>query len=328
MDPFIKFVGSSKDETLVDFFSKKKYESVSNLITKQNANIVITTRKNTLLHKSCEFGLEDLVDKLLDEDALVNVKNSSKWTPLLISLYHGHIHIAQKLLNKGADFNSVAGGNQNILTVSCKGVQLNSIKFVLDFITTNKLKLVDFLVEGMLDNLACMLSSKELTYKEANILQLECLKEMFKYQELCNIVKANNHSLLKIVFRWLKINVLHKSIKKDASSYDILLKKLRRISMFYSFCGDTKIRTVLEEDAEFDNSFIASTFKDLEELQTKRDVVTQKYKSTIEKFLQNEYTVIPNDISHIISSYIAESNNTYNNTRRKSKNKQGKFKPK
>ena len=57
----------------------------------------------TSLHWAAAQGFEELIDILLDNKVLLNVRNNYQQTPLIIALIGGHESCIEKLLKRRAD---------------------------------------------------------------------------------------------------------------------------------------------------------------------------------------------------------------------------------
>ena len=69
-----------------------------------------TTDGWTALIGAATFGLEKIVDLLLEKSAFVNVKTNSGWTALIGATFNGNKKVIKLLLEKSADFNAVFEG--------------------------------------------------------------------------------------------------------------------------------------------------------------------------------------------------------------------------
>ena len=67
------------------------------------------------LFEACRSGNYELVKKLIDDGADVNVKDNYRTTPLIYAAKNGHTEICKLLIDKGADVNIMTGYNQTAL---------------------------------------------------------------------------------------------------------------------------------------------------------------------------------------------------------------------
>ncbi|ORY96584.1 ankyrin repeat-containing domain protein, partial [Syncephalastrum racemosum] len=57
----------------------------------------------TLLHRTCTEGKVDKIASLLKQGANTNIRDNEGWTPLHEAARHGHVEIAELLVQHGAD---------------------------------------------------------------------------------------------------------------------------------------------------------------------------------------------------------------------------------
>ena len=78
-------------------------EAMACIQHQQGINTSCGTFENTPLHIAAEKGLADIVKRLLEEDADINVQNKFGETPLHLTAMLGHHEIAELLLENHAD---------------------------------------------------------------------------------------------------------------------------------------------------------------------------------------------------------------------------------
>lgn len=313
-DPYLKLFYQDPNFEVKHLFKNGNYNEVIKKITPNNADIILTSRKNTILHKACQFNLIELVEKLLKNGVTVDAKNFSNWTPLLIALYHGNIEIAQKLIDFGADYKIEAKHKFKILDVSIKGIQLESIKFVIKFIKEKRLSLKNFFTQdddrNILDHLVTELNSsnvRKMNKFDLRVLQLECLKLILNnHEEFCNIIDNDNNSALFICIRWIFI---YKDNKKfDKSILPIIVCKLRRILEFYKKCG---------KEIPSPEDIASEILRPISDIETIIDMVNNmneqrlfdsaQYQITMRNFLNQNLKIVPEDLIKNITEFTTEN---------------------
>lgn len=324
------------DYYIKNLFASKKYYWVSKFIDKKNSNLVLTSRKNTILHKACQFNLIELIEKLVENDVIVDSKNCSNWTPFMMAVYHGKITIASYLLKHGADFEAKTINGFNILYIACKGINKNSIEFVLHEIFKRKLEIKeyishkkDFLYHFVYQhNPRLFISHRRRTQHELNRQQLHCLRYVFKLKHFSEILNHNGHKLLMICLKWLNIfhirreNNINQEIHYGNATSDtyndnminINVFKLRRIFEYYKLhdiLGPSICDIMSEEnfpDARSPPDHILNILNNQNRTQNIRLKCCIEYHKVINVMLKNKlYINLPFEIIRNISEYTFEN---------------------
>ncbi len=104
----------SRSDILDDYISKDEVKDVliGDVFYDKNPSDTIMVNEsdsngNTLLHAACSKGRLDIVKKLIERGASVNVANSWYSTPLGYAVLRGHYEIVEFLLKHGANPNSI-----------------------------------------------------------------------------------------------------------------------------------------------------------------------------------------------------------------------------
>ena len=108
-------------------------------------NAVATTTNDAQFHDQCPFeyairsGFTEIVERLLAEPSLnVNVTFKSKFTPLTLACYCGHVDIVKLLLSNGSDINALDEMGWSPLSAACFNDHLD----ILNLLAENGAELV------------------------------------------------------------------------------------------------------------------------------------------------------------------------------------------
>jgi ankyrin repeat protein len=82
--------------------------------------------------RACYDGRTEDVIALLAEGENVNCRHAHGWTPLLLSLYHGHFATSMALIERVADASLTSNSGRNALHAAVVGGNLDCVNFVLD----------------------------------------------------------------------------------------------------------------------------------------------------------------------------------------------------
>jgi ankyrin repeat protein len=96
-------------------------------------------QKYSALHYACLYGKSQAVLKLIEWGANIDLKDSSGLTPLIYAYDNGHIELAKKLIEIGADFNLEINGNR-FITKACWRDDVEMVKFLVERKNVNPLQ--------------------------------------------------------------------------------------------------------------------------------------------------------------------------------------------
>jgi len=111
---------------------KGHYEIVKYLVEEQNALVdIIDNEKETPLLKASYNGYKDIVNFLKKKNANINYRDREGWTALHNACSRGFCDIAQFLINSDADINSQNATGQTPLMIACSKGFLNIIQLLI-----------------------------------------------------------------------------------------------------------------------------------------------------------------------------------------------------
>ena len=86
------------------------------------AGTIEASEVTAILMSAALIGQATVLRTLLDQGADVNARDPSGWTPLLETVFAGHMEAAQTLLERGADVNAAdEGGWTPLMEAAAKG---------------------------------------------------------------------------------------------------------------------------------------------------------------------------------------------------------------
>lgn len=122
-------------EDITDISDEEESESRRPVRKRMKGLIRRNNKGETQLHTACIKGNVLLVQKLLNQNHPVNVRDNCGWLPLHEACLHGHIEIVKMLLDKGASINDRGGTQCNGMTPlhdSASNGHLEIIQLLLD----------------------------------------------------------------------------------------------------------------------------------------------------------------------------------------------------
>lgn len=166
----------------------------------------------TPLNIACENGHLEIVKRLVEAGADLEIKNNVKETPLLTALQAGHEEIAYYLLEKGADLFATALQKRSALHCACSMCTIKMITHLLDrgsdinestsdgdnvlvFAIPNGIDIVRFLLGKGVNKE--FVTSAFITACRAN--QVEIAKLLLEYGADINGVYEKKHELLYMI---------------------------------------------------------------------------------------------------------------------------------
>ncbi|XP_046340859.2 putative ankyrin repeat protein RF_0381 [Haliotis rufescens] len=121
------------EETPLMFAAEFGKGEVFSYLMEVGANIYKVDRDSeNILHLSCKGGNVEIVDYVLKQNVIdLNSREKKGMTPLLLSAYFGERDVFDLLIGRGADTSSVNDFGENILHFSCRGGNVDIVKYVL-----------------------------------------------------------------------------------------------------------------------------------------------------------------------------------------------------
>ncbi|XP_071094922.1 putative ankyrin repeat protein RF_0381 [Haliotis cracherodii] len=121
------------EETPLMFAAEFGKGEVFSYLMEIGANISKVDRgSENILHLSCKGGNVEIVDYVLKQNVIdLNSREKEGMTPLLLSAYLGESDAFDLLIGRGADISSVNDFGDNILHFSCRGGNVDIVKYVL-----------------------------------------------------------------------------------------------------------------------------------------------------------------------------------------------------
>ena len=113
----------------------KLFKILSKYLENNNSllNSLINQEKNNIFHISAR---ENKILSLLfyyefykDNSSVLNIKNKSQWTPLVIACYQGNFEYVQIIINLGADFSLIENNGKNALFYAVESENNRIIKY-------------------------------------------------------------------------------------------------------------------------------------------------------------------------------------------------------
>ena len=132
--------GSALTGPLIIAVLLRNLEAVDLLLKSEaDVNAVAITNNEAQFHDKCAFenairsGFTEIAERLLVEPSLnVNVAFKSKFTPLTLACYCGHVDIVKLLLEKGSDINALDEMGWSPLSTACFYGHLNVLNLLVE----------------------------------------------------------------------------------------------------------------------------------------------------------------------------------------------------
>ncbi|XP_067660096.1 putative ankyrin repeat protein RF_0381 [Haliotis asinina] len=108
-------------------------KEVFHILVEAGANMSqVSNHRETILHISCKGGNVEITRYLMKQ-AVVDIESQDYkgWTPVMQAASAGHKHVFDILVEAGADLSHVGHKDDTILHVSCKGENVDIIKYLL-----------------------------------------------------------------------------------------------------------------------------------------------------------------------------------------------------
>ncbi len=119
-------IGDSKIFDILSKYLENNYELLSSLVYQEKNNIFhISARENKIISLLFyhEFYKNDI--------SVLNNKNKSTWTPLMIACYKGNYEYVQTIINLGADYKILDKENKNALFYAVESHNSRIVKYLI-----------------------------------------------------------------------------------------------------------------------------------------------------------------------------------------------------
>jgi len=86
---------------------------------------------NSPLHIACQYGCTDIANLLIEKGMDINSVNQHKWTPLHMACEHKKVEVVKTLLSHGADITMQTDQGKTALHIVCENNDTKTAKFLL-----------------------------------------------------------------------------------------------------------------------------------------------------------------------------------------------------
>ncbi|XP_067648871.1 ankyrin repeat domain-containing protein 50-like [Haliotis asinina] len=106
---------------------------VMELLIRNGADVSqVDEEGNNVLHLACKFGLLDVVEYLLSQNSVdINTRGRGAMTPLMMAVVYRHSDVFKFLMRNGADVSQVDDYGCSVLHLSCRGREMDVVKYLL-----------------------------------------------------------------------------------------------------------------------------------------------------------------------------------------------------
>ena len=138
-------LGDIKIFNILSKYLSNNNSLLTSLINKEKNNIFhISARENKIL------SLLFFYEYYKDNPSVLNIKNKSQLTPLIIACYQGNFEYVQTIINLGADFSLIENNGKNALFYAVESENNRIIKYLIligidkNIVDNNKKKAIDY----------------------------------------------------------------------------------------------------------------------------------------------------------------------------------------
>ena len=138
-------LGDIKIFNILSKYLSNNNSLLTSLINKEKNNIFhISARENKIL------SLLFFYEYYKDNPSVLNIKNKSQWTPLIIACYQGNFEYVQTIINLGADFSLIENNGKNALFYAVESENNRIIKYLIligidkNIVDNNNKKAIDY----------------------------------------------------------------------------------------------------------------------------------------------------------------------------------------
>ncbi|XP_067653298.1 putative ankyrin repeat protein RF_0381 [Haliotis asinina] len=113
--------------------AEKGHRTVVGLLVSNGANMSVVDKYGlNILHSACQGGDVEMVNYVLSNEKVdVNGKVECGGTPVMLAARTGHLKVVQMLVSKDADLSLVNKRGENILHASCRGGDVEVVKYII-----------------------------------------------------------------------------------------------------------------------------------------------------------------------------------------------------